>query len=474
MQRRRRFTLALALAGAFALATAGAASAREQRVVVDTPAGPGPAEFNKVWVDKYGPKDARRILVLMPGTIGGSGDFTLSARYLVKRIKGLQVWAIDRRSQALEDTEMFARALRGEVSLQQMFDYYLGHLDGATPPESYSFVDGSLHPYARDWGMEVALEDARAVVKQARGKGKSRRKVVLGGHSLGASLAVAYAAWDFKGRPGYKDIAGIVAIDGGLLRSFGELDDLAQTQDAITELEGSDPFTDLLEIGIPEAAGIFAEVGGIYARLAPNAPATHLQDFPLLPPEFNPPFPVTSRGLLGHAFDRETSPDDLALIHINGGGLAPTGDPRDWVDGGVTPVSRLAATFGQEPANGVEWFFPRRLTIDTDAASPMARTASADFLGLRLFHTKKIDDPLYVIQTALTDGRVLQGGRNLIKRAKITKQESVLVNADPKQAHLDPLIAAPKRNAFFTTVDDFLRKAFGGMGKKGKKGKGHG
>ena len=47
----------------------------------------------------------------------------------------------------------------------------------------------------RDWGLKLALEDLRAVVKRARRGG---RKVILGGHSLGASMAVAYAAWDFK------------------------------------------------------------------------------------------------------------------------------------------------------------------------------------------------------------------------------------------------------------------------------------
>ena len=66
--------------------------------------------------------------------------------------------------------------------------------------------------------MKVALDDARAVVKLAAAKGK--RKVVLGGHSLGASLMTAYASWDFNGRPGYKDVDGMVLIDGGLLGSF--------------------------------------------------------------------------------------------------------------------------------------------------------------------------------------------------------------------------------------------------------------
>ena len=44
------------------------------------------------------------------------------------------------------------------------------------------------------------------MVRKARAGG--RRKVILGGHSLGASTTVAYAAWDFNGRPGYKDLAG--------------------------------------------------------------------------------------------------------------------------------------------------------------------------------------------------------------------------------------------------------------------------
>ena len=46
--------------------------------------------------------------------------------------------------------------------------------------------------------------------------------MILGGHSAGASTAVAYAAWDFGGHPGYRDIDGLVLIDGGLLGSFAE------------------------------------------------------------------------------------------------------------------------------------------------------------------------------------------------------------------------------------------------------------
>ena len=444
---------------AVALAVAPAA-ARDRVITVPTQPEPGPAQFNQVTVHQFGPAAAKHVLVLMPGTQGGAGDFTLDARYLVKHDRDLQVWAIDRRTQALEDTSVFAEAENGQVSLQQAFDYYLGWIfNGGNPAKHFQFRDPNADPYAREWGMAVALNDARAVVLKARAHG--RRQVVLGGHSLGASLTVAYAAWDFNGHPGWKDLEGLVLIDGGLLGSFDAYD-LAQAQKAVADLQTSDPFLDLLGVGIPEAAGLFAEVGGLFAEQAPTASATTLQSFPLLPPQFNPAVPVTNRALVGNAFDRDTSPADLSLLHINGGGLAASGNPRDWVDGGLTPISRLAATFGQEPTNAVEWYFPKRLTIDTNGADQMTQNDVANFLGLRLMHTRQVNLPLYAIATDLAGAHVLKGARNFIGRSRTTRRESMLVNRNPLMSHLDPLTAAPKTNAFLKTVVPFLdRKVFG-------------
>jgi pimeloyl-ACP methyl ester carboxylesterase len=468
---RVRICAALGLAGtAVTLAVAGApAVARERVITVPTPAAAGPAQLNQVTVHEFGPASGKHILVLMPGTQGGAGDFTLDARYLVKRVPGLQVWAIDRRTQALEDTATFAAADRGDISLQQAFDYYLGWIsNGGNPSNHFQFRGANDDPYAREWGMGVALNDAHAVVQLARRHG---RRVVLGGHSLGASLTAAYAAWDFNGRPGYKDLAGLVLIDGGLLGSFDGYD-LAQAQQAVGDLQNSDPFLDLLGVGLPEAAGLFAEVGGIFAERAPTDSAATLQSFPLLPAQFNPPFPVTNRALLGYAFDRDSSPAELGLLHINGGALAPTGNPRDWAEGGVTPVSRLAATFGQEPTNAVEWYFPKRLTIDTNGADQMIQNDVANFLGLRLTHTRKVNLPLYAIATDLAGAHVLDGARNLIRRSRITRRESMLVNRNPLMSHLDPLTAAPKTNAFLKTIVPFLdRKVFGGPGKGKRRSK---
>ena len=202
--------------------------------------------------------------------------------------------------------------------------------------------------------MAMALSDARAVVRRARNHG--RRQVALGGHSLGASLAVAYAAWDFHGRPGFKDLEGVVLIDGGLLGSFDGYD-LAQAQKAIAELQTADPFLDLLGVGLPEAAGHLRRGRRPLRGEGPD----RLGDDPAgvirsCPPQFNPAFPVTNRALLGYAFDRDTSPAELGLLHVNGGGLAPWGDPRDWVDGGRDagqPASpRPSARSRRTPSSG--------------------------------------------------------------------------------------------------------------------------
>src|SRR5581483_5353885 len=134
----------------FAAATAtcllaAATAAADRLVTVKTPDGPGPARFDRVFVHEFGPPDAGHVLVLMPGTQGGAGDFTLTARYLERRFDDLQVWAIDRRTQALEDTTVFGRAVRKRISLRHAFDYYLGWLDGSHPPKHFQFLDPSQY-----------------------------------------------------------------------------------------------------------------------------------------------------------------------------------------------------------------------------------------------------------------------------------------------------------------------------------------
>jgi pimeloyl-ACP methyl ester carboxylesterase len=394
------------------------------------------------------------VLVLVPGFIGGAGDFTLLAKELVNRVPGLQVWALDRRSQAFEDTSVFGQALGGQASPDQAFDYYLRWLLDPNIQPHYQPLDSSTVPFVRDWGLEVAVEDLRKVVRAA---GKGGREVILGGHSLGGSTAAAYATWSFGKRPGYRDIEGIVLIDGGLLGTFDAYD-AGQAQAQLDTLDDQ-PFADLLGLGLPWVTGVFAEVGALYVKLAPTAAST-VQQFPLLPPEFNPGFPVTNRALLGYTFDADTSPSGLALIHVRAGQLAPSGDPRDWQDGEVSPIARVADTFAQEPVNGIEWYFPRRLTIDVNGADRLKRNAVTKLLGLRTFHLRDVDVPLYAFQTSLTQGDVIAGARRFVKRSAVRPGQAELVDGSSTMSHLDPLTAAPETNEFLDTVVPFLEDAF--------------
>jgi pimeloyl-ACP methyl ester carboxylesterase len=435
-----RALLALLVLGLFP-ATAAAGPV----VSVKGASGPGPARYDRVSYERFGPASAKRVLILVPGTQGGAGDFSLVGPEIVRHVKGLQVWAYERRSQAFEDHTGFATG-----DPDRAFGYYLG--GEAVGSKTFAPVDGVSVPYVRDWGLKLALEDLRQVVKRARRGG---RKVILGGHSLGASMAVAYAAWDFGGRAGHRDLSGLVLIDGGLLGTFTS-PQLAGVRQRLAALQTSDPFLDLLGVHVPWAAGVLAATAGMYARLRPDARAT-LTDFALLPASLRPPFPVTNEAALGYAFDHSTSPAALALIQVRAGRVATTGDPRPWKDGEVSPIQNVARLFGRSPLDATEWYFPVRLSLDVDGASGLGRNAVTKLLGLREFHRRSIKLPLYALQTDLTGGRVLRGARRLIASSKIPARHSKLVDASRTNSHLDPLTSAPKRSRFLQTVIPFLR-----------------
>lgn len=430
-------TARLALTVAILLTLAAPAAAIDRYVPMKVPPGPGPAKYDRVFVQQLGPAGAQNVLVLVPGTNGGVGGIVPVARDIVRRVPRTQAWIVDRREQAFEDTSVFATG-----DPQRAQDYYLGF--------QYRRVAGEDAKFAADWGLKLQLSDLRSVIQRARADG---RRVFLGGHSAGASTAVAYAAWDFGGRPGYRDLDGLVLIDGGLLGSFASAD-LARAKRELADIRSGKVFLDLLGTGLPEINGIFAQVGALWAYKRPDEPSV-LQQYPLLPDFLKPPFPVTNEAQFGYAFDESTSPDALALIHIRAGRLADSGDPRGWQDGEITPIRRHARAYAADDPNATEWYYPRRLLLDFDAASPMRQTPAARFLGLRLLHGNEIDLPLYAFSTALTRGNVARGARRLVRRSRIGQFTIV---DDRGTSHLDPLSAAPSRNDFLKSVAPFMRR----------------
>lgn len=440
----RRIVLAL-----LALLTIAAPASAQ---TVKAPDGPGPSRFDRVRVVKSGPASAKRVLVIMPGTSASAGNTAVVGEDIAKRLKGWQVWSVARRETLLEDHATFERALKGEVTPAQLFDYYLGWLADPQVTDHVKIPADADVAYARRWGMAMTIADLHAVVRKARAGG--RRKVVLAGHSLGATIALAYATWDFKGRAGARDLEGLVLIDGGSGRT--PLTSRAAAREALAGLQEGSPFLDLGGNGVPWSVGVFGELGATLSKLEPTAPA-RLSGFPLLPDALRPPVPATNRGGFGYGVDSETSPANLALAHVHAGRLAASGEPRDWEDGGLTPIARAERIF----IGGTSWFHPRRLSLDGSAVNGGVKAPAQRVLGVRAWHARDLDIPLYAFETSLGDGRVIAGARRLAKRAGLARGQQTYVDRSAGYSHLDPLAAAPRRNAFLKTVLPFLRKAAG-------------
>jgi pimeloyl-ACP methyl ester carboxylesterase len=181
-----RLAVLLTFALLVAAAPAGATVRFERMDGVRSPGTP--ARFDKVGILKVGPAKARNVLVLNPGTSASAAYFAPLARSIVARTRGWQVWAVERRENLLEDHSVLDRAKAGQATPQQLFDYYLGWLrDSSISPHTRLIPDAEVG-YARRWGMATEIGDLRRVVLRAQRLGG---KVVVGGHSLGGTIASA-------------------------------------------------------------------------------------------------------------------------------------------------------------------------------------------------------------------------------------------------------------------------------------------
>jgi hypothetical protein len=382
-----------------------------------------------------GPASARNVLVLVPGTQAGAGYMLPFARDLVAARRGWQVWVVERRENLLEDHSMLRAAPAA------MFDYYLGWIGQQSPGRHFQPADA---PFARSWGMRTAIEDLRVVVRAARRGG---RRVVLGGHSLGATIAVAYATWDFNGRPGARDLSGLVLIDGGSSSGLSAADARKQ----LAGLKAGSPFLDLVGLNLPWVTGVLAAVGSTLAVRAPDEPAL-LGSWPLLPPSLKPPVPVTNRAAFGYALDASTGPAQLALVQSHMGHL----DGSGWVNTGPSTVERAArALSGNGVVDGTAWYHPRRLSLDAASVAGGVANPAQKVLGVRATHGRDVHVPIYAFETSLGKGRVLKAARALARRSHTSVK---LVDRSRTYSHCDPLFAVPERNDFLKTVVPFLSR----------------
>jgi pimeloyl-ACP methyl ester carboxylesterase len=453
----RRLVLLVVGVALVLAAMAPSASAAVKVTWMQGYAAPGtPANLDRVGVIKVGPRDARNVLVLEPGTSAGGGYFVPFAKWVVAHARGWQVWSVERRENLLEDQSMLNRAKEGKATAKQMFDYYLGFLADPSITNHLQPVPDSSVGYARQWGLRVAVEDLHRVIEAAKRRGG---RVVLGGHSLGGSVVTAYATWDFHGKAGADDLAGLVYDDGG---SRGAPVTAQQATQSLQTLATSTPW--LAFSGIPAPyLGLFSATGSTSALIDPNGAAIG-QAFPLLPASLKPPVPVTNLALFGYDIDTKTSQLSFAAqAHV--GQLDTSVTPAGWNStGAITPIQRYASMLsgtGLKNVDGTEWYFPMRLTIDTGAIGEGNPNPAQSILDVQATHGGDLPKRLQIYAFGAFGGQtILDAATTLASQSHIPSRNLTLINRQGTYAHNDPAAAYPN-NDFFNNLLPFLDKIGG-------------
>lgn len=483
---------------------------RRERFVVPGPTPPPnpltgsatPPELSGMQVLRYrvdtgreAPRPARAILLLMPGFLGGAGSFDALARAIVRRSTAeapLEAWALDRRANLLEDRVGIEAALAGRDADLLTGYYFEGlALDGGTFP---GFKTQAELDFESEWGLALTIEDLRAVVALVPDADR-RARVVLAGHSLGASLAAQYAAWDFDGTPGHDELAGLVLIDG-VTGSEGE--PLAATREEY-ETTGlpNGPMGSRPSLAIARETSRYFALPLLEATLFPLGVGTALRatwnpdvierDVPrakalqtLFLMEKLPRF--TNRAAFGLAFDAASCPVSIAAVNAGastGGALtestAPFGGgtvvkPTEttatyrWVEfDQVTPpehtsLDDFALAWARPGADFGEWYFPYRLALDASLGASLTLPPDAwpvTAYGLRALHGRAIGAPVLVEAAGILSGDVAayEKLRTLLPpvgEARPAAGASRLVAegfeavAHPGFSHIDPLAAADR------------------------------
>jgi pimeloyl-ACP methyl ester carboxylesterase len=460
----------VALGGAFA-SSAGAKPQVKFKTFQGYPSPGTPANLNVVGALKTGDPKAKNVLVLNPGTSASAAYFEPLAKTIVKLLPDWQVWAVERRENFLEDQSELNLLKQGKVSPTDFFNYYLGYIGNPGVTNHVNNVPDSAVPFARDWGMNTEIQDLRVVVRAAARRG---RNVVMGGHSLGGSITTAYATWDFNGRPGGRDLSGLVLIDGA---SSPTPVTAEAAQTSLNNLQTSSPWLAFGGIQAP-LAGLFGTVGSAAAKAAPTSLSV-FQGWPFLPSNLQPPPGVnpTNEAGFGLSTDVKTSPSSLIAAQVHSGQLAAAGDPRAWDRAGnITPIQRWASMFsgwGLQNLDGTAWYHPLRLTIDSGAVGDGLANPAQSVLNVHSTDATKLRKSLkiYAFAAALGNTRVIDGAQALATEAGIPRRNLKLVNRAATYAHNDPSAAAPKVNAFLKRLVPFLDSLSAGNSKAKKKAK---
>jgi len=397
-----------------------------------------PPEHNKLGILRYwtDEKPATAAVILIPGNGGGAPSLGIVGRWLAENA-GVEVWAVDRRSNHLEDHAGTDQALNdGNVMAAGMY-----YLSGA-----YKAVDYDDVPFLKHWGLRTHLNDIAEVVKRIQARGI--KAIFLGGHSLGAMMTQAYAAYELPdGRPAYEDLRGLILFDGSMLgsRGKGNLDKrIAQVEEQIED--GL-----VFPVDLPQG-GMVSELIIIAASLDPEGASMIA---PFVQEMTKVTSPLTNLALFGVALDT-----DFKFHALCRAGRLAEADPDnpdapgEWVRydqcGEVTDALALATALA-EGRGAMEWYQPLALMLDMGKAS----RAMLDLPEMGLKHHKEMDLPVIAF---LANAEGYDFAEGLKGYAASIKGKTDIHTIDPPgtYAHLDPIVAADADDRVFEPLKAWM------------------
>jgi hypothetical protein len=114
---------------------------------------------------------------------------------------------------------------------------------------------------------------------------------------------------------------------------------------------------------------------------------------------------------------------------------------------------------GLSSADGTEWYFPERLTIDSGAVANGNENPAQGVLDVHSTQGSNLPQTLkiYAFATELGKQGVLTSAETLAKQSEIPSSNLTLINEETTYAHNDPAGAYPN-NEFFNHLVPFLEE----------------
>jgi hypothetical protein len=233
--------------------------------------------------------------------------------------------------------------------------------------------------------------------------------------------------------------------------------------------------------------GLFSALGSGSTLLFPEE-ASQAEAFPLLPETLKPRtpegcslkeagcslVPVDNEAEFGYGVNVGTSPPALIAAQVHAGAGIEKEAKEDGLhgwdgSGALTPLRRYAemlAGAGIPKADGSEWYFPERLTIDTGAVADGNANPAQEVLGEHAIHGHDLPSSLKILAINSELDKAF-GGNSLVAAEVLAEQSGIphenltLIDVENSYAHNDPAGADPEGeglegNVFFTNTTSFL------------------